>query len=199
MRLARRETGAVAVEFIMAVVPFMLLMSGVVQLAMISVAKLAVHYAAACAARAAIVVLPKEEEMSRDAGNERIREAAMVALLPVASSGQPTSSLANAFAKGGGWAELSKTTGVLLEQRRLSAGGHDAQITTRVVFAYHCTVPLASLFFCSPPGELPEAAQHDLSAAGVKPGPGRYLALRAEHTLTKQGRPNPLVNPERPF
>ena len=45
--------GAVAVEFLIAIVPFTLIFTGVIQLALISVAKLTVHYAAAGAAQPA--------------------------------------------------------------------------------------------------------------------------------------------------
>jgi Flp pilus assembly protein TadG len=198
-RPARKQRGAVMVEFIVAILPFSLLFTGVIQLAMISVAKLTVHYAAACAARAAVVVIPEEEEGGHDAGNERIRNAALWALLPIASSGAGSQSITDAFAKGGGYSEVSRSTGVLLDQSRLGGDGYDAQITTRVVYAYHCTIPLASRFFCSTIGELPEAAQKDLHAANITPGAGRFLVLRAQHTLTKQGRPNPAVNPRRPL
>jgi Flp pilus assembly protein TadG len=196
-RRRKNARGAVAVEFLIAIVPFTLLFTGVIQLAMISVAKLAVHYAAACAARAAIVVVPDEEEDARDAGNELIRDAAVYALLPVAPTSADTNSITDAFGKGGGWGEVTRHVGVLLDESRLAGDEYDAQITTRVVFAYHCSIPLASLFFCSPVGELPAAARKDLQAAKLNVGSGRYLILRAEHTLTKQGRPDPRTNPRR--
>jgi TadE-like protein len=198
-RRQRRARGAVAVEFLIAIVPFTLLFTGVIQLAMISVAKLTVHYAAACAARAAVVVVPDEEEDGHEAGNELIRDAAIYALLPIASTGDANHSITDALGKGGGWGQLSRHVGVLLDEDKLEGDDYDAQITTRVVYAYHCTIPVASLFFCSPPGELPAAARKDMQSAKINVGDGRYLILRAEHTLTKQGRPHPAQNPRRPF
>jgi Flp pilus assembly protein TadG len=196
-RRQHRVRGAVAVEFLIAIVPFTLLLTGVVQLAMISVAKLATHYAAACAARAAVVVVPDEEEDANDAGNQLIRDAAVYALLPVAPTSGTTSSITDALGKGGGWGEVAKQVGVLFDESAVAGDDYDAQITTRVVFAYHCSIPVASEIFCSPSGELPAAARKDLDAAKITTGPGRYLILRAEHTLTKQGRPNPRENPRR--
>jgi hypothetical protein len=189
--------GAVAVEFLIAIVPFTLIFTGVIQLALISVAKLTVHYAAACAARAAVVVVPDEEESAHDAGNELVRNAAIYPLLGVAPTGEANSTITDALGKGGGWSQLSKNVGVIMQQSRLGADEYDAQITTRVVYAYHCAIPVASEFFCSPTGELPEAARNDMQLAHVTAGAGRYLILRAEHTLTKQGRPHPLENPRR--
>jgi Flp pilus assembly protein TadG len=193
-----RRRGVVAVEFIVAIIPFILMMTGVVQLALISVAKIATHYAAACAARAAIVVVPEEEEHGTIAGNGRIKDAALYALLPVASpSGNANMSIGNALARGTAWGNLAKKVGVLLQQSRLGSDEFDAQITTRVVYAYHCTVPMASRFFCGLISDLPPAAKRDLERAKIDVGSGRYLILRAEHTLTKQGRPNPDANPLR--
>jgi hypothetical protein len=185
----------VSVEFIIAIIPFFLMFTGVVQLAMISVAKMAVHYAAACAARAAIVIVPEEEEHGTKAGNQRIKDAALYALLPIASS-TSNRSVAGAFG-GAAWGELAKSVGVLFQQSRIGADQFDAQITTRVVYAYPCSIPMANRFFCSTIDKLPEAAQRDLHAANINPGGGRYLILRAEHTLTKQGRPQPEINPEK--
>jgi hypothetical protein len=190
--------GAVSVEFLIVIMPFTLLLTGVIQLALISVAKLTVHYAAACAARAAIVVIPEEEEDARDAGNELIRDAAIYAILPIAPTSNPKSTVVDALGEGGGWGEVAKSTGVLLTESALLGDDYDAQVTTRVVYAYHCAVPIASWFFCSPAGELPSAAQKDMHAAKISVGSGRYLILRAEHTLTKQGRPDPRANPRRP-
>jgi hypothetical protein len=198
-RRQQHRRGAVSVEFLIVIMPFTLLFTGVLQLALISAAKLTVHYAAACAARAAIVVVPEEEEDGHDAGNELIRDAAIYALLPIAPTSNPRSTVIDALGQGGGWGEVAKHTGVLLTESRLESDEYDAQITTRVVYAYHCAVPIASWFFCSPVGELPAAARKDLQSAKISvSGGGRYLILRAQHTLTKQGRPDPRTNPRRP-
>jgi Flp pilus assembly protein TadG len=194
LRSASRPRGMVAVEFVIAIIPFMMIFTGVIQLALVSVAKLTVHYAAACAARAAIVVVPDEEELGHQAHNESIRDAAVYAILPIAPQGN---SIADAFGKGGGWSEASKNTGVIVSESRFGTDEYDAQITVRVVYAYHCTIPIASRYFCGPISDLPSAAQEDLHKANITPGDGRYLILRAQHTLTKQGRPHAEMNPRK--
>jgi len=200
MRSARRrnrQQGVVGAEFLIAIGPFTLLFTGLIQLTLISAAKLAVHYAAACAARAAVVVVPDEEENGHQAGNNRIRDAAVTALLPLASTAQANNTMTDAFRRGANWGEVENATGIILKQGRLEGEQYDAQIKTRVVYAYHCTVPFANRFFCSLVGQLPDAARKDLEDAHVHVGAGRYLILRAEQTLTKQGRPEPQANPEK--
>jgi Flp pilus assembly protein TadG len=199
LRRAPRPRGSVSVEFVLVIVPFMLLFTGVIQLALISVAKLTVHYAAACAARAAVVVIPDNEEMGHDAGNESIRNAAVYALLPITPSAGTNGTIASAFGPGGGWGATTKATGIIVSQSQFGADRWDAQITVRVVYAYKCVVPLASRYFCAPVSELPDVARNDLQKAGVNPPTGRYLILRAQATMTKQGRPNAELNPRKPF
>lgn len=197
LRRALRPRGSVAIEFIIAIIPFLMILTGVIQLALISVAKLTVHYAAVCATRAAIVVLPENEELGRDVNTENIRDAAVYAILPIAPAISANSTLIESFGQGGGWNEASKNTGIIIQQGMFGTDTWDSQVTVRVVYAYHCSVPIASRFFCAPESELPEAAVKDLHAANIKPGDGRFLILRAEHTLTKQGRPHPELNPRK--
>jgi Flp pilus assembly protein TadG len=199
LRRGARPRGSVAVEFIIVIIPFLFIFTGIIQLALISVAKLTVHYAAACAARAAVVVIPDNEELGHDATNDSIRNAAVYAVLPITPAAGVNGTIVSAFGPGGGWSAASKSTGVIISQSRFGSDEYDAQITVRVVYAYKCVVPIASRFFCGTIGELPGAATSDLSKANVSPGDGRYLILRAQHTLTKQGRPHPTLNPRKPF
>lgn len=53
------QSGAAAAEFVITVVPFLLLLFGVMQMAMASMARVLVSYSAFCAARAAIVFVPE--------------------------------------------------------------------------------------------------------------------------------------------
>lgn len=54
------ESGAAATEFVIVVIPFLLTLFGVMQMAMASMARVLVSYSAFCAARAAIVFVPAE-------------------------------------------------------------------------------------------------------------------------------------------
>jgi hypothetical protein len=196
-RFSRQRRGAVLAEFLIALGPFLLLFLGVLQLGLISLAKLSVRYAASCAARAAIVVRPAQSE-GRAQGfvKDPIKDAAVYALIAVAPSVAlaPRPSVGDALDGPGGIAkvalkaaEAERATGVIVHDL---PGEWNAQITTRVVHLYKCQVPLASRFFCSTGATLPPDARADLERAGVAPPAiGRYLVLRADQTLTKQGRP----------
>lgn len=54
------QSGAAAAEFVIVVIPFLLTLFGVMQMAMASMARVLVSYSAFCAARAAIVFVPAE-------------------------------------------------------------------------------------------------------------------------------------------
>lgn len=54
----RAQRGAVAVEFTIAIVPFLLLLMAITQIGLASMCRLMVDYAAFCAARAAVVLVP---------------------------------------------------------------------------------------------------------------------------------------------
>jgi hypothetical protein len=56
------QSGAAAAEFVITVIPFLLLLFGVMQMALASLARVLVSYAAFCAARAAIVYVPAEPQ-----------------------------------------------------------------------------------------------------------------------------------------
>jgi hypothetical protein len=58
----QRQRGAAMVEFVIVIIPFLILSLGVIQLALIFTTRLAVKYAAGRAARAAVVVIPAAEE-----------------------------------------------------------------------------------------------------------------------------------------
>src|SRR5439155_14029716 len=54
------QSGAAAAEFVIIVIPFMLMLTALMQLALASLARVLVSYAAFAAARAAIVIVPAE-------------------------------------------------------------------------------------------------------------------------------------------
>ncbi len=63
------QSGAAAAEFVIVVIPFLLLLFGIMQLALASLARVLVSYSAFCAARAAVVFVP-ESPSSAEAPNQ---------------------------------------------------------------------------------------------------------------------------------
>jgi hypothetical protein len=60
------QSGAVAAEFVIVVIPFLLMLFALMQLSLASLARVLVSYSAFCAARAAIVILPMEPQEVAD-------------------------------------------------------------------------------------------------------------------------------------
>lgn len=103
-RLLLDDRGAVSTEFVIIIIPFLLLLFGIMQLALASVARILVGHAAFTAARAAIVVLPDEayegeainalgagsSDVESDFGSSKklsdIRRAAAITLAPISPS-----------------------------------------------------------------------------------------------------------------
>ncbi len=102
---ARRQNGAAAAEFVIVIIPFMLLLTAILQLGLAAFARVLVSYAVFSAARAAIVVVPASSSGSDgDASNQigsgqnrrddfsnskkagEIRNAAAYALIPASPS-----------------------------------------------------------------------------------------------------------------
>jgi hypothetical protein len=97
------QSGAAAAEFVIVVIPFLLLLFGIMQLALASLARVLVSYSAFCAARAAVVFVPESPSSAEAAnqvgsgGNQRsdfsssaktalLRNAAAYALIPASPS-----------------------------------------------------------------------------------------------------------------
>jgi Flp pilus assembly protein TadG len=102
----RRDDGGVAyVEFLIAFIPFFIMVLGMIQLALYFSANLLVRHAASTAVRAAIVVLPDDPEYYDDEEVNRIEESGGGAsattsiggmTLPTSSSGSRLDSIRNA-------------------------------------------------------------------------------------------------------
>jgi hypothetical protein len=67
-RRALDQSGAAAAEFVITVIPFMLMLLGIMQMALISMARVLVGYSAFCAARAAIVYIPIKPDEAKSLG-----------------------------------------------------------------------------------------------------------------------------------
>jgi hypothetical protein len=64
------ESGAVAAEFVIVVIPFLLMLTALMQLSLASMARVLVSYSAFCAARAAMVFVPMKPEEVEGVGNK---------------------------------------------------------------------------------------------------------------------------------
>jgi hypothetical protein len=122
-----------------------------------------------------------------------IRKAAAFALLPSAPA-IPGENVGEALFGRGELIDKEEyalqASGVVLTNPGGIQPRWNGPVTARVVYLYYCQIPLISRFMCDDADELPPDARADIAAAGVKvPGPGRYIVLRAEHTLINQGRP----------
>lgn len=84
------QSGAAAAEFVIVVIPFLLTLFGVMQMALASMARVLVSYSAFCAARAAIVFVPAEPKGGGVSGSSPLP-------LPVATLSED----ANTIGKGG--------------------------------------------------------------------------------------------------
>lgn len=100
------ESGAVMTEFVIVLMPFLLVLFGIMQMAMISMGRILVSYAAFAAARAAIVIVPEQRNdelpnklntnLMASSKISAIRNAAAYAMIP---SSPPIDQVANEFAQ----------------------------------------------------------------------------------------------------
>ena len=191
--LVRDERGSVMSEFVLTIMWYLFLFTGLLQIALASMAVLSVRYAAFCAARAAIVLDPDESATDR---TERIQRAAAYALIAVSprwSSYQATldakddgTRVSSALDQGEG---LDGADGALfrINHKRWYAGlatyvslegdtstTGSGPVTATVQYRFSCQIPLASRVMC-------EATTF-----------GRTILMTASHTLINQGAPYPI-------
>lgn len=106
-REALGESGAVMTEFVIVLMPFLLVLFGIMQMALISMGRILVSYSAFAAARAAIVIVPENSmgeapnKLAATLSSSRklgaIRNAASYAMIPASP---PIDQVANEFAQG---------------------------------------------------------------------------------------------------
>lgn len=186
MRAAREgDAGVVAVELVVAAIPFFLLVLGIIQVTLLQAAKLGTMRAADAAARAAVVILDDDPRLyggaarnSASPGSARMRDielAAAIALVPFdppVVRSLPTVATALATPPSAvPLPALLEPAGVLGNLRvSLPSGGGvgmHSPVTVRVEFDFDCLVPLARRVVCA----------------------GGRRHLTAESTLTNQGAP----------
>jgi hypothetical protein len=207
-RVQRHDRGVAATEFVIVVIPFMMLLMAVIQLSLASFAKVLVSHAAYAAARAAIVVVPATDSGSAnqvsDDKRSQIQKAAafaMVAASPASTvlsiHGDTVGQALDAGSFGATPLGRSLLKLVYAEHatavRLTDASGNQKDnfawnepITAHVTYLYRCLVPLANRYICKPFTSIDSEKTKDLSSG---PWPGYYLAFSADHTLVNQGVP----------
>jgi hypothetical protein len=195
-RRRQRAKGAVSAEFIIAIIPFLLLLLGLLQLSLAGSARLSVMNAAFGAVRAAVVTVPEVPAPSEASGVvgplklQRIRDAAIFAVAPSA----PAETLAKAPGETSAGTALDDgvdgdgPVGALARIRRklVAAAGLTAvtlhngagarvdrfrdgeAVSARVTFLFPCQVPLAGRFFGRRIAELPSEILNELTSGGLR-------------------------------
>jgi hypothetical protein len=146
--LAADRRGTTYVEFLIAIIPFFVLLLCVVQGVLLQFAHLAVERAASAAARSAVVVLdddpqsyrgePRNSAAPGGARLEVIRRSADNVLAALAASAQADRS-----------ARLALRFPAQPGSDRLRSGfGPDEMVTVRVGYRFPCGVPLARRIMC---------------------------------------------------
>jgi len=172
--LASDRRGAVYVEFLIAVVPFLIFVLCAIQSALLEFANLATIRAASAAARSAVVVLdddPRfyqgEARNSAQPGGARmdaIRRAAsnVLAALPGASPASMATQLKITFPSSG-------------SGRERASFGPDDMVTVRVGYLFPCIVPAARQIMCR---------GGTIEGATAQPG---FSLMQVDATLPNQG------------
>jgi hypothetical protein len=135
-----RTRGAVYVEFLVAFLPLFIFFECLLQLAALGVANLVTQHAAACAARAAVVVLPDDPKyyggvpVGQTVGN-RLRDIERAAQIPLGAVGGIVSTTVS----------VSASPGDSVPR----AFAPDEVVSVRVEALYECGFPLAAHLVCS--------------------------------------------------
>ena len=186
-RSRRRGRGVVSVEFLIASAPFFVVLMGVMQYAMASVARVAVEYAAFSAARAAVVWLPREDAGT---GGDPSTAAAypLIALSPAVDHGKVSVAdyLGNSAIMSQIDARAAYARGATVVDVTPEHPGWNDDVTVEVAYLYSCKIPIGKQIMCHRFTDLPADARAKFSGSY----PGWYLLMRATHTLTNQGRPS---------
>lgn len=186
--LVRDQRGVAFLEFLVAFIPIWVFFLSLVQLCMISTARLIVKHAADSAARAAVVVLPDDPSKYQGPEDmlEDIRRAALAPLTPLAPSwpgSRPT--VRSAIDSASPLSTLYSDAALSLSFPAVSEGPAGTEITVRVSYAYACQVPIARRILCS--GSFGLSARRERGkelGSLVKRFPGnQFLLLRQETTL----------------
>jgi hypothetical protein len=180
-------SGSASIEMVFVFMPFMTLVLGIIQVALIQLGYLGTMRAANAAVRAAVVILDDDPRRyggvarnSAPPGSARMNDivnAAAIALVPFEPPvPRPTHTMVDALATPAPATTLPgllTPSGALRQKLRVSFAngtsfGRRASVTSRVELDFTCLVPLASWVMCRQ---------------------GRQLHLTAQATLPNQGAP----------
>jgi Flp pilus assembly protein TadG len=184
-----RTRGATSVELVIWMVPMWLMLTLSMQLALGSIARITVEYAARVAARSAVVFLARESDSPSSGGD--VHEAAaypMVAVSPAidgvrVSIGEHLGQARGLGALDAKIAYARRATAVDVTPPRPK---WNDPVTAQVYYLFPCQIPLANSLVCHRFEHLPAGDRGRFTGSF----PGWYLLLHAKHTLTNQGSPS---------
>ncbi len=171
-RLVADTQGAIFIEFLFVVLPFMIILLGLAQTALMYMGGMAVKRSAATAARAAMVVFDDDPKkyggQSRNSlGGQREQAIKMAAAFPIFAihtSPKNEDNLEHALRA---WGDSPYRTqqripnGLRVEFPGGVSSGRGSSITVKVSYDYPCEVPVARAIMC-PGGTIEISAQSTL-------------------------------------
>ncbi|HEY0709526.1 MAG TPA: TadE/TadG family type IV pilus assembly protein [Polyangia bacterium] len=164
-RLPRCKRGSVAIELIIIIIPFLVLITGIIQLCLLQLAKVAVMRAADAAVRAAVVVLDDDPRRyggaprgsATGARRNEIEQAAQIAMVSV---DPPVPRLPGSVAMAFSTPPAATPLPLLLTPGPTTRAnlrvsfpggpryGNNALVTVRVDYNFVCNVPFARKAIC---------------------------------------------------
>jgi hypothetical protein len=170
--LALDTQGAIFIEFLFVVLPFMILLLGLTQTALMYMGGLAVKRSAATAARAAMVVFDDDPQKYGGQGRntlggqreEAIKMAAAFPIFAIHTSPKNEENVEHALRA---WGDSPYSTqqqipdGLRVEFPGGVSSGRGSSITVRVSYDYPCEVPVVRGLMC-PSGTIEISAQSTL-------------------------------------
>ncbi len=171
-RLAADTQGAIFIEFLFVVLPFMILLLGLAQTALMYMGGLAVKRSAATAARAAMVVFDDDPDKyggqgRNTTGGQREADIKMAAAFPIFAihtSPKNENNLEHALRAWGDRpynAEQELPPGLNVEFPGGVSSSRGSSITVKVTYDYPCEVPVVRALMC-PGGTVELSAQSTL-------------------------------------
>jgi hypothetical protein len=170
-------------------IPMWLMFALVIQIALGTIARITVEYAARVAARAAVVWLARESDSPSSGGDVRAAAAyPMIGISPAVDREQV--SIDENIGQGRSRDQLDAKAAYATRATAVDVSPprprwNDA-VTAQVYYLYPCQIPLANTLMCHRFADLPAVDRARFQGSF----PGWYLVLRARHTLTSQGAPS---------
>jgi hypothetical protein len=171
-RIVANTQGAIFIEFLFVVLPFMIILLGLAQTALMYLGGMAVKRSAATAARAAMVVFDDDPKKYGGQGRntlggqreEAIKMAAAFPIFAIHTSPKKEENVRHALRAWGDSPYKSKQTipdGLRVEFPGGVSGSRASSITVKVSYDYPCEVPVVRAIMC-PGGTVEISAQSTL-------------------------------------